>query len=233
MKLSNELDFKALAQEAGLTAEQAELFARGLEGQHTDTLDLAREPYTQLQTMFEKALMEVILSNPEVAFSDKEDKYRPPFLYRTQKLGTPVHNSEHPRADVIRSMVDAPIPAAALLCNSENLQVIGEMPHLQDISAQERLAQILSGQNRIIDPFSCNPKGASTNHSFMAMRFLGGLSPIQFEASQMAELKNQTPGRLVFGGEASDNYENGIIIHHLNRMCGRTNAFIKGIILGD
>lgn len=233
MELNQELDFIKLAKDAGLTPNQAELFAEGLDGEHTETIVLAREPYTQLQTMFEKALMEVILANPELVFLDQEDYLRPPFLYRTPKLGTPVHNPKHPRADVIKSMVDAPIPAAALLCNYENLQVIGAMPHLQDKSAKERLAQILYGGNRVIDPFSYNPKGVGTDHTFMAMRSFGGLSPVQFEASQMADLKNEDPGRLVFGEEALADYERGLTRHHVNRLCWRTGRMIKEIILGD
>jgi len=64
-------------------------------------VSLARQPYTQLQTEFEKALMKILLANPELVLPNEEDKLRPPFLYQTPKLGTPVHNPAHPRADVI------------------------------------------------------------------------------------------------------------------------------------
>ena len=232
MKLDNELDLKQIANDAELNPSQAEKFAKGLDGEHSNTMGLAREPYTQLQTIFEKALMKVILANSELVFTDEEDKLRPPFLYRTPKLGTPVHNPTHPRSEVIKNMVDSSIPAAALVCNFEGLQAIGDMEHMKAEDTRERLARILSVENRIVDPFSSNPKGESTNHTFMAMRGFGGLSPIQFEASQMPDLTNKEPGKLIFGEEALAAYERGLIRHHINRLQGRTSKFIKNTILG-
>jgi len=231
MILSQELDLRQIATDAGLKPQQAEHFARGLEGKQTNTIGLAREPYTQLQTKFEKALMAVILANPDLVFSDEEDKLRPPFLYRTPKLGTPVHNPKHPRADIIESMVNAPIPAAALVCNFESLQSVREMEHLRAPHARDRLARILTGHGHVIDPFSSNPEGSPTDHTFMATRPFGGLSPIQFEASQMPDLTNKEPGRLIFGEEALAAYERGIIRHHINRLQGRASKFIREILL--
>ncbi|MBU1446061.1 hypothetical protein KKD70_02250, partial [Patescibacteria group bacterium] len=144
MDLNRELDFMELAKNVGLTQEQAYKFATGLDGQHTETMALARDPYTKLQTYFERALMEVFLANPEIVFPNEEDYLRPPFLYRTPKLVTPVHNPAHPRADVIKSMIKSQPPMAALLCNYEHLQAIGEMEHLQDEATKARLIELLS-----------------------------------------------------------------------------------------
>jgi len=231
MKLNNDLDLKQLAQNAGLNPYQAEQFAKGLEGKHSNTMELARQPYTQLQAEFEKALTQIMLANPELTFPDEEDKLRPPFLYRTPKLATPIHNPAHPRADIIQSMIDSPTPLATFTCNFEELKDIKNMEHFKEPNTQKRLLNILSNNDRTIDPFTSNTKGNPTNHTFMATRFFKGLSPIQFEASQMPNLTNEKPGRLVFGEEALAAYERGLIQHHINRIQGRTSDFIKNAIL--
>ncbi|MBU1445961.1 hypothetical protein KKD70_01720, partial [Patescibacteria group bacterium] len=91
---------------------------------------------------------------------------------------------------------------------------------------------IFSIPNNQVDPFACNPDRVSTNHTFMAMRSIGGLSPVQFEASQMADLNNEEPGRIVFGEEVLADYERGMLRHVIKRTCGRTSHFIKNVIFG-
>lgn len=65
----------------------------------------------------------------------------------------------------------------------------------------------------------------------MATRPMRGLDAVQFEASQMPNMMNQTPGKVVFGEEALAAYERALIRHIINQQQGRTSDHIKRVAL--
>lgn len=225
MKLSQDIDLKKIATDAGLTDDQAEHFARGLEGKHETPLPLARQPYTQLQLMFEKRIMEVLRVTPKLTLSPERTSVDPPFALSTENLCTPIHNPGHPRADIAREMVTSCVPFATMVCNQEGLAEIEGMKHLQEPSVRQRLLSILSHPRYNL--LSYNAAGEGTDHSFMATRAITDLAPVKFEASQMPDLQNDEFGNIIFGQEAGKSFEEARILHIENLVAHRNTDFLK------
>ena len=230
MDLKEEINFYDLARdETDLSNIDAAFFELGLKGNSKEHIHLAREPYTQLQRAFEQAMVDVMRRFPNVGLSEPEDQELPPFIYRTPKLATPIHNPDHPRRDIVYEMIRQ--RRAALICNYEGLDGIMELEHMQDdaraATNRDDLGRILANHHKA---FSHNPQNAGTDHTFMVTRPFGGLSPVQFTATQMPELKNDSFGTVRFGDKVVLEYMRALQRHSWNLSKNRTGRSIRRIL---
>lgn len=200
--MSPSINYRHIAIAAGLDANQADHFERGVGGELETELRLCRERYDLLQKLIEK--------EEAVQPRGEEETYR--FWYLTGALPTPLYRVDHPRFTNVGKLFDAS-SERPLACSVSTIQGFNEQ---KDTLTPDQLALLKERLSRNI-PEDGLPSIALTRRDW---RSAEGMKPpsvnylalpstayrpggLAFHARQGSPVsRNQAPGEVIFGTDA-------------------------------
>lgn len=215
------IDFKELAEQAGLSGAEQDHFAEGMT-QGAEDLPLGREQYTMLQAFIEREVLGKI--DLDETPTDHEGR---PFVYATPKPLTPLYTHGHPRKRIAEIMFRRLLGISVMDDAVLRSTVEENMRAGREISVTAGRAFHNGG-----DIFSTTLNPNDVQPPRMAMHFAqeGIVSRVALVADQ---LPSETAGRLVFGDEATAMYRKVQDMHAENVRAGRGAQHVYRTITGQ
>lgn len=212
--MERNLDFRQIADQAGLPAREAEHFVDGMES-GAEKLILPRETYTLLQALVERAVLAAIPLD--------EQPEKRPFAYATPKPLTPLY-APHPRSHNVKNMFRRQLGVSVM--NEAALQAT-----VQENMRAAREVSLTAGRALWAgaDLFSVTSEEIDPPHMAMHFEHGGNFSRVAFVAEQRP---SENEGHLVFGWEATEMYDRVLRMHAENCAAGRGSEYVTRLITG-
>ena len=222
-----QLPFVAIARDAGLSSKEREKFVEGMATGDEDELVLERSVYNRLQLSVEAAVLKALKPDGEAASMQSQ---KPPLLYATPGMLTPLYKIGHPRGQVVGQLFKAGLARSVMSDNAvKGMSDTDEFKDKRGVLA----ALVFWGNQHGVQLFSTTLDENQVLPPRMVMHLDqsdGSSVQVAFSADQFP---SEAPGGLVFGAEATEWYQAVQALHEGNVTEGRGAEYLYEMCTGQ